>query len=390
MLLLPSLLLCASLADATNLLVASYSGLLYSLSLTESDRSFSLTTLDTTDGCNPSPAWLSLKRDSQTLFCVGEGLTSPNGSLSSFSVARNGSLTRLAYTDTIAGPVSSVFLDPATIALAHYTGSSVSTFAVDAGANFTALQNFTYSEPVGPNQARQEAPHPHEVILDPTGQYLLVPDLGSDLVRIYHSSVDGTLEELESLRAPAGSGPRHAVFWNPYGAACENCTTYFYLLGELVNRVFGYSVTYPAAGGLAFAPVSNSSTYGRYDAPVDAYAAEIEISPDNRFLMVSNRNASIFSLPNFDLANGTRVPSDSLATFYLPDDGVPTAARLSPAGGRWPRNFALNRAGNLVAVGAQESGRVVVWRRDVVSGRIGKAVASIEGLGRVSAVVWNE
>ena len=47
----------------------------------------------------------------------------------------------------------------------------------------------------------------------------------------------------------------------------------------------------------------------------------------------------------------------------------------APAGGRNPRGFSLNKAGDLVASALQDDNRVVVYKRDVKTGLLGEAVA---------------
>lgn len=118
-------------------------------------------------------------------------------------------------------------------------------------------ETYTLDAP-GPIPDRQDAPHPHEALLDPTGQFLLVPDLGSDLIRLY--SVDEgelTFTELEPLAAVPGSGPRHGVF-----LVTDDGTTYFYLASELANTVTGFEVTYNDDHTLEFTEVYLSSTHG--------------------------------------------------------------------------------------------------------------------------------
>lgn len=55
-----------------------------------------------------------------------------------------------------------------------------------------------------------------------------------------------------------------------------------------------------------------------------------------------------------------------------------------------PRQFAFNAAGDLVAVGLQTDGRVVVMRRDVATGEVGEVVAAVELEGEVTCVVFDE
>lgn len=111
--------------------------------------------------------------------------------------------------------------------------------------------------------------------------------------------------------------------------------------------------------------------------------AEITVSPDNRFLLISNRNDTSFTLP-------TLGKSDSLSTFALSPSGNLTFHQLWPAGGAFPRHFELNSVGNLVAVGLQNSQAVTILQRDVATGLIGEPVARVPIGGNVTNVVWYE
>ena len=279
------LTLCAATASATNLFVSDYSGAVTSLELTASNGSYALNETSQSPECGPSPSWLTIDANRGLLFCMNEGLTAPNGSLSSFTINGDGSLTHVKNETTITGPVSGVIYGAAAgqraIALAHYSGAAVSSYLLNGGGKFDLNQELTFSlsEP-GAVPDRQDAPHEHEAILDPTSQYVVVPDLGADLVRIF--SYDKTtlkLKKLSPLEVTPGTGPRHAVFWNPSGVACESCPTYFYLVGELDSTVTGFAVEYlPNGGGLNFTQVSNATTYGLLNVPEGNAPAEIQVT----------------------------------------------------------------------------------------------------------------
>lgn len=387
----------AAAASATNLFVSSYAGNVTTLSLTESNGNYNLTPTSASPECGPNPSWLTLDANRGLLFCLNEGLTAPNGSLSSFTINRDGSLNHVKNATTLNGPVSgTIYGNPSgrrAIALAHYVGSGVSTWYLDGSGQFSANQqfDFTLSKP-GPVPDRQDAPHEHEAITDPTGQYLLVPDLGADLVRVFGIDANSLkLTELDPLHAPSASGPRHAAFWNPYNTACEGCTTYMYLATELAGTVIGYSVEYlPNHGGLNFTQVFESSTLGLFRNDRINAPAGIQISPDNRFVLVSNRNSTVFELPNPDKSNSTTIPSDSITTFELQQDGSLVFTQIWPSGGLFPREFSINAAGNLLAVGNQNSGNVAILQRDVGSGLIGEPIARIPIEGNVTCVVFDE
>ncbi|KAK5111865.1 hypothetical protein LTR62_004597 [Meristemomyces frigidus] len=380
--------------SATNLFVSDYSGYINTFSLTASNGSYNLENTFSNTECAPNPSWLTLDSNRGLLFCLNEGLETVNGSLSSFTVNRNGSLTHIKNETSIIGPVNGVIYgEPAGqrgIVLAHYTGSAVTSWLLDGGGHFELNQNlpYTLSAP-GPNAARQDAPHEHETILDPTGQYILVPDLGADLVRIYSwDVVTLKLKELSPLKAKAGSGPRHAAFWSPYAVASENSTTFLYLVAELASSVTGYAVSYlPNGGGLTFSEIYVSSTYGMLNLPEGNAPAEIAVSPDNRFLLISNRNNTSFSLPQ---TNGSAIKSDSFSTFQFNEDGTLIFHQLWPSGGSYPRQFSVDKTGSLVAVGHQYDQNIVILERDVATGLVGEVVARMPTPGNTTCIQWNE
>jgi 6-phosphogluconolactonase (cycloisomerase 2 family) len=102
-------------------------------------------------------------------------------------------------------------------------------------------------------------------------------------------------------------------------------------------------------------------------------------------LIVSNRNDTTF---------GISPPVDSLATFSISHkDGTLTKLPLISAHGSFPRSFAMNKAGTLLATGLQLSGSLVVLEKNKTSGLFDKEVASIKfdkGADLPVCVVWDE
>lgn len=104
-------LLLSSPAVATLLYASSYSGTITTLNLTLSDNNSTqsvLQTLSSSNGCAPSPSWLTLDHPNSRLYCTDEGLTTNVGTVSSFKTGPEGNLEQLAKTETISGPVSAV------------------------------------------------------------------------------------------------------------------------------------------------------------------------------------------------------------------------------------------------------------------------------------------
>ena len=178
-------------------------------------------------------------------------------------------------------------------------GSAFSTWSLQNPTVPTKSQSFafTLSKP-GPNPIRQNAPHPHQVILDPTGKYILSPDLGADLIRVF--SIDaktGLVVPCSSIAVTPGTGPRHATFATPpssNGPSCEAQSSMtaapapnkpvLYLVSELANTVTAFNVSYPSTGCLALTAFESGSSFGPAGGPSTANVAEIHVAVRSSFL----------------------------------------------------------------------------------------------------------
>lgn len=105
---------------------------------------------------------------------------------------------------------------------------------------------------------------------------------------------------------------------------------------------------------------------------------------------MSNREKSFSTSPLFGSG-----PSDTLSTFAIKEDGTLKLVQLAPSGGWLPRQFSFNKAGDRIAVGHQGNQTVVIWKRDVKSGKIisedkGGKLGQIQLTGPVVATIWDE
>ncbi|KAG7120218.1 6-phosphogluconolactonase like protein [Verticillium longisporum] len=350
-------------AESVILYASSYSGTVTALNLTlTSDGNATLRLVSESKACAPSPSWLTLDANDSVLYCTNEVL------YSTATKAERG------------------------LAVAQYIGSSLTTINATTLSALTLLNTTTFTLPSpGPVPSRQEAPHPHQVAIDPTCRFLLVPDLGADLVRVY--LIDPStlaLHSIEPLVTAPRSGPRHVVFFeSPTGV------TYLYLVSELANTITSYAVWYSGNDEIRFDRVFQCPTHGAGNTvPEGAAAAEIAISPDNRFLTVSSRNERSFIIPSpdaegSDATGAGDIESDSLITYLIsPETGELVFLQKFPAGGLIPRHFSMNGNGSLIAVAVQQDGRVVILRRSVETGQLKEIIASIKLEGEVTAVIF--
>ena len=261
-------------------------------------------------------------------------------------------------------------------------GSALSTFTLPLQNNQNPLQTFPNKLPHPSPKPQQDASHPHQVLLDPTGSFILVPDLGADIIRV--NAIDkasGKLRSCPEIPFKAGSGPRHGVFWTGE----EDEETMLYTVSELGGNFIGFSVDYDGDDGC---PVFNEtqSIIPYKDGKLPEGATPSGIKIEGGFVYVSIRSDQGFA------------PNDSMVTLTRAEDGTVAFRDLTSSYGKVPRTFVINKAGNLVAIGNQASSNVVIVSRDVESGKLGDKVASLqvgepgtvgqaEGL---SSVIWDE
>lgn len=181
---------------------------------------------------------------------------------------------------------SHIHTDDHTLLLPSDT-STFSSFDVKDTSNLALSQNETYTmAKPGPVPARQDAPHLHHTILDPSKKFMVVPDLGADLLRVYvlHRGYIAW-SEIDPVQALPGSGPRHGVF------ATAGPKTFFYVLNELSNTITGYKVTY-APGALRMDRLFDVSSHGPGGSvPAGTSAAELKISVSRSYFCSEPQDA---------------------------------------------------------------------------------------------------
>ncbi|TFB03612.1 putative 6-phosphogluconolactonase [Trichoderma ghanense] len=388
---LVSTLLCAgNLASASLVYVSSYSQTVTTLNYTHGQNTGiqKLNPVAVSQGCSDNPSWLTLDATDSILYCINEGLNTPNGALTAFKTSASGSLQQLGQSSTPNGPVSGVVFgnNRHGLALAHYGGSAFTTWDVSNPNSLKLLQTKTYKltgPPARPD--RQDAPHPHEAVLDPTGKFLLVPDLGMDLIHLYSFDPNTlALKDITPLSVKPGSGPRHLTF------VVKGIKTFAYLVTELGNTIIGYDVTYPN-GQIKLSEIFNIPSHGAGPAEPSSYAAaEVVVSPDSNYLIVSSRAENSTSIPDFDDPSRV-IPSDPLINFRInPTTGQLQLLQVVPAGGQFPRQFSINKEGNLLAVGLQDDGRVVFVDRSPETGLLGGFVAYADIEGQITAAIFDQ
>jgi 6-phosphogluconolactonase len=299
-------------------------------------------------GANPS--FLAIHPNGRVLYAVNElekYQDKPTGAVSAFAIARDtGALTRLNEQPSEGGAPCFVSVDRGgQVALvANYAGGSVALLPIEANGALAPAASVVKHEGKGPNAERQEAPHAHCILSDPSNRFALAADLGADRVFVYRLDVAGKslrrVEGGDAVMRP-GSGPRHIAF--------HPTLPLVFVANELDSTVA--TLRFDAERG-AVASQGTSSTLPAGWTGTN-YPADIHVASSGRALYVSNRG------------------HDSIAVFSVAEStGALVLDQVVPTEGNWPRNFSLHPTGRWLLVANQRSDSVVVFACDPQNGRL--------------------
>ena len=289
-----------------------------------------------------SPSFVVLDATKKFLYSGNE---SGGGSASAFSV--NSQTGGLRFLNTVAtgGQPAHVMVHPGGkhLLTANYTGGTVAVVPIQPdGSLGTSAQITAHFGNLGPNAGRQEAPHPHMVLADSTGKYVLVNDLGLDATIVYSfDTVSGRITEVNRVSAPAGSGPRHLA-WHPNGRV-------IYSINELSNTINTYS--WDGNGQLSAMQENLSTLPAGFKG--NSGAGEILVDAAGKFVYASNRGNDNIVIFSVDAVN-------SLLTLV---GWVHTQ-------GRTPRHFNFDPSGSFIHVGNQDSANIVTYKVDKTTGML--------------------
>ena len=290
-------------------------------------------------GANPS--FLTIHPNGRVLYAVNE---LDKGVVSASAIQKGiDALTRLNEQPSQGGAPCYVSVDKSGRALlvANYTGGNVALLPIETNGSLAPAHVVQHTGK-GPNAERQEAPHAHCIIPDPSNRFALAADLGADRVFVYRLDLDGKslrhVDGGDAAMAP-GAGPRHIAF--------HPTLPLVFVANELDSTVA--TLRFDSTRG-ALSPLDTRSTL-----PVGwtgtNYPADIHVASTGRTLYVSNRGHN--SIAVFSVAEST---------------GALALAQVIPTEGDWPRNFSLDPSGRWLLVANQRSNSVIVFARDPDSG----------------------
>ena len=291
-----------------------------------------------------NPSFLSIHPNGRVLYAVNE--REQNGAVSAFAIETGtGALTRLNEQPSGGGAPCYVKVDRSGRALlvANYGGGSVALLPIEQSGALGPAHVVQHTGK-GPNAERQEAPHAHCILPDPSNRFALAADLGADRVFVYgldvgHKSLRH-VEGGDAVMRPA-AGPRHLAF--------HPTLPLVFVANELDSTVATLRFD-SGRGGLS--PLDTDSTVPPGWTGTN-YPADIHVASNGRALYVSNRGHN--SIAVFSVAEST---------------GALALEQVVSTEGDWPRNFTLDPTERWLLVANQRSNSVIVFGREPHSGRL--------------------
>ncbi|MEU9251800.1 lactonase family protein [Streptomyces sp. NPDC048270] len=299
-----------------------------------------LTPLGSTGAAVADPSYLALAPGTGVLYAVSE---TGEGAVAAFTPTAEG-LAPLGPAVPVGGSgPTHLSLAGDRLLTANYTSGSVSSLPLGADGSPGGPAAVLAHEGSGPDPDRQERPHAHQVLPDPSGRWVLSVDLGTDSVRVCAlDPATGGLRPHTETVLRAGTGPRHLTF-HPDGAVA-------YVLHELEPQLT--VCRWNAAAGqlepVAEVPIASA---GPSEA-VRAYPSAVVASPDGRFVWAAVRGAD--TIATLSLAAGAEKPE---------------LTGVVRCGGSWPRDLAADPAGRRLYAANERSGDVTWFDVDPVTGQ---------------------
>jgi 6-phosphogluconolactonase len=246
----------------------------------------------------------------------------------------DGALKQLAITPVVNNPVYlAIDHRGQFLLMASYNGDQAATYRLN--------EDLTVSS--NPSTIIATGKNPHSILIDPSNQFVYIPNCGSDQVQQYHfDPKTGALNPLRlpAVSTPAKDGPRHFIFYpgKPWA----------FVVNEKGSTVTSYEYS-PEHGSLK---ALERLTTLPADYTGKNASADIHLTPDGKFLYASNRGHDSLAAFSVDQTNGKLKPMGQTATE------------------KTPRAFEIDPGGDFLVAAGQNSNQLVVYRIDRKTGSL--------------------
>jgi len=305
-----------------------------------------------------NPSFLTLDRAQRFLYAVHADLDE----VSAYAIDKqNGQITALNRQSCGGKNPVHLSIDPTGrwIVTANYSAGSVGVVPIEKDGTLGPRTDLvTLSGEPGPDGKRQASSHPHDAVFDPSGRFLVAPDLGFDRVFVFRLDAETgklTANDPPFVATRAGAGPRHIAF--------HPRMPFAYVINELGSSITAYRFD-PQRGSLQPIQILPSIPA---DYTGNNHGAEIAVAPSGRVVYASNRG------------------HDSIGIFAVDQrGGALTPVGWAPTHAKSPRFFCLDPAAQILYAANADEGFSDQQNTDtIVPFRINQANGMLTPTGQV-------
>lgn len=291
-------------------------------------------------------SWVVEHPSKPMLYASNAGAKGTQG-IVAYAIDSNQELKRWDEIVLPAGNPSHIELDETGTLLvgSHWGGEAVSFLSLNPDGSFAKASLITQKVELagpGPHQVQSQA-RPHWADFSTDGRFCFMVDLGSDRIWTYRVSRHPLkIEVHDSLKMPAGFGPRHLDFTADKKLAVVS--------GELSSQIA--SLRFHADEG-RFEIIAVRDSLAATDHEPANNTSEIKVQRNGRFAFIGNRG------------------HDSIGVFAIdPKSGALSPVEREAVRGIWPRNFNLDPSGKWLIVCGQYSNSLTVFAIDQDTGEL--------------------
>jgi len=304
----------------------------------------------------PNPSFLAIDPTNNFLYSTNElgpgqipVTTSGNGGFSAWKINQaNGNLSPLNNVDSDGTFPAHLSVHPSGKYLlgSNYGTGNFPIYQIMGNGSIGTMTDVFQDEGngTGPNPARQEGPHAHMILTDPSQGHVFGVDLGADQVMAW--DFDLTTGKLTPGTVPhanvaSGSGCRHMVF--------HPTKNFAYVIDELVSSVTAFSFD-PTRG--AFIWIQTISTLPPKFTGTST-CAEIRVHPSGKWVYGTNRGHNTVVVYEVDQKTG-----------------MLSVVEWESTRGAIPRGMNIDPSGTFLYAGNQNSDSIAVFRINQFSGEL--------------------
>ncbi|MEZ9517560.1 lactonase family protein [Vibrio splendidus] len=223
----------------------------------------------------------------------------------------------------------------------QYSSGTFDIFSLSINGNIDKRLKTIKMVGSGPNKERQTSPHAHQCVFLQNSPQFVTVDLGTDRINFYcfdEEQEEFLDEPMQSIKAPAGNGPRHLVFNKIEDRAYVVCELSETIL--ILKKTLGIWNIVEEVDALP-------------DMEKGEAVAAVKLSPDEQFLYVSCRHQSRISSFNVDSETQKLAFIDSYDTE-----------------GKFPRDFHITDDGQWLVAANQHSNNITSFKRNIEDGTL--------------------